>query len=296
MDTQALKAFLAVAEIGSFSQAAEVLHLTQSAVSKRVQNLEEQLGTSLFDRHNRTISLTESGQALLPKAKAILDLVADTELEIQSQKREVAGKLSLVTSHHIGLHRLPPYLREFTSRFPNAHLDLTFMSSELAYQAVSQRKVELALSTLDGLALVEHESLSIQPLWTDEMLCVCSPTHPLAQQQQLTLADLAATPAILPEAHTITYKLVERVFHQHQLSLYAPMPTNYLETIKMMISVGMGWSMLPHTMLDESLHVLPWPAEPLKRPLGLIQLRTRTLSNAARAFMQVIQKQSTNLT
>lgn len=288
MDTQALKAFLAAAQQQSFSLAGEQLHLTQSAISKRIQGLEEQLGTSLFDRHNRTISLTEAGERLLPKAKAILDLVDDTELEIQSLNNEVTGKLSLATSHHIGLHRLPPILREFTARFPKAQLDLSFMGSERAYQAVNQRKVELALSTLDALALDEHSELAITPLWTDQMVCVCSPAYPLAHNSALSLADLAQSPAILPEADTITFKMVERIFAKAGLSLHAPMPTNYLETIKMMVSVGMGWSMLPHTMLDDSLHVLPWPAEPPIRPLGLIQLKTRTLSNAAKAFIHIL--------
>ena len=287
MNTQALKAFLAAAQQQSFSLAGEQLHLTQSAISKRIQNLEEQLGTSLFDRHNRTISLTEAGERLLPKARAILDLVADTELEVRSHK-EVAGKLSLATSHHIGLHRLPPILREFTARHPKAVLDLNFMGSERAYQAVSQRKVELALSTLDSLALTDHDELHTQVLWQDEMICVCSPSHPLARLSSPSLADLAQSPSILPEVDTITFKMIERIFTQQGLSLNAPMPTNYLETIKMMVSVGMGWSMLPHTMLDDSLHLLLWPAEPLTRPLGLIQLKTRTLSNAAKAFMQIL--------
>ncbi len=120
------------------------------------------------------------------------------------------------------------------------------------------------------------------------MICVCSPSHPLARLSSPSLADLAQSPSILPEVDTITFKMIERIFTQQGLSLNAPMPTNYLETIKMMVSVGMGWSMLPHTMLDDSLHLLLWPAEPLTRPLGLIQLKTRTLSNAAKAFMQIL--------
>lgn len=292
MDTQALKAFLAVADQQSFSQAAEQLYLTQSAVSKRIAQLEQHLNASLFDRHNRTISLTEAGLSLLPKAQEILNLVADTELTIQSLKQEVSGKLSLATSHHIGLHRLPPILRAFTANHPQVQLDLSFVGSEKAYQAISQRQVEVALTTLDSQHLQLSEHLEIITLWEDEMLCVCAKQHPLATQKEpISLAQLAATPAILPEPDTITFKLIERVFNQAGLNLYAPMPTNYLETIKMMVSVGMGWSMLPRTLLDENLAVLDWPASPIQRALGLVYLRQRTLSNAAKAFIEILVEQ-----
>ncbi len=292
MDTQGLRAFLAVAEQQSFSAAAEQLHLTQSAVSKRIQQLESQLNTSLFDRHNRTISLTEAGLSLLPKARQIIDLVADTELQLMNLDGEVSGVLSLATSHHIGLHRLPPILREFTARYPKAHINLSFMGSERAYQAIAARQVELALTTLDA-DMAMPDAMQTQHLWNDSMICVCGNSHPLAQRSDsLTLEDLAAAPAILPEPDTITFQLVERVFRQAGLTLQAPMPTNYLETIKMMVSVGMGWSLLPESMLDHQLTPLHWPAAEVTRGLGMVRLQHRTLSNAARAFIDILQKDS----
>lgn len=288
MDTQALKAFLAVAESQSFSLAAERLHLTQSAISKRIQQLEMSLDTSLFDRHNRTISLTEAGEALLPRARDILHLISDTELQLHSIGGKVSGQLSLATSHHIGLHRLPPLLRQFTAQHPQAHINLSFIGSERAFQAIQQRQVELALTTLDSEPSSEvRETFSIQPLWQDELVCVCAPNHPLAQQS-ITLETLSHYPAILPEPDTITFQLIERVFRTQGVTLHAPMPTNYLETIKMMVSVGMGWSMLPRTMLDAQLHALVWPEQPIQRALGIIYLKQRTLSNAARAFMALL--------
>ena len=290
MDTQGLKAFLAVAEQHSFSAAGEQLHLTQSAVSKRIQQLEQQLNTLLFDRHNRTVSLTEAGFALLPKARQILDLVADTELRLMNLDGEVSGLLSMATSHHIGLHRLPPLLREFTARYPAAQLNLSFMGSERAYHAVSLRQVELALTTLEEN---HHSADSIEstPLWQDEMVCVCAPDHPLSRKQGLTLSDLAEVPAILPQPDTITFQLIEQVFSHNGLKLNAPMPTNFLETIKMMVSVVIGWSMLPASMMDKQLHALPWPAQPVTRKLGLIHLRKRTLSNAAAALIRLLKQE-----
>jgi len=285
MDTQSLKAFLAVAGHRSFSAAGEDLHLTQSAVSKRIQMLEQQIGVTLFDRHNRTISLTEAGHNLLPRARAILDLVTDTELHLVNMEGQVSGYLSLATSHHIGLHRLPPVLREFVQRYPSAQLNLEFMGSERAYQAVTLRQVELALTTLEESDAEDVEQI---PLWQDTMVCVCAPDQRLVQLEQVTLEDLASTPAILPQPDTITYRLVDEAFRERGLTLNAPMPTHYLETIKMMVSVGMGWSLLPQNMVDGQLHTLVWPGTSPIRHLGLIHLKHRTLSNAARAMIELL--------
>lgn len=286
MDTQSLKAFIAVAEQKSFSAAAESLYLTQSAVSKRIKQLEEQLGTTLFDRHNRTISLTEAGEALLPRAQHILDLVSDTELELENISGDISGSLTLATSHHIGLHRLPPVLRKFVHAHPNVDLDLQFMGSERAYQAVRLRQVDLALTTLEQ---TPKSDIAAIPLWQDDMVCVCAANHRLAGIPQVSLQDLSSEPAILPEPDTITYQLINNVFAAEGLTLKAPMPTNYLETIKMLVSVGMGWSVLPSSMVsDDALTVINWPGTSLRRQLGAVFLKHRTQSNAATALMDLL--------
>lgn len=306
MDTQSLKAFIAVADQRSFSTAADTLYLTQSAVSKRIKLLEEQLGTPLFDRHNRTISLTEAGHALLPRAQQILDLVSDTELELENMTGDVQGSLTLATSHHIGLHRLPPVLRQFVQHHPAVELDLEFLGSERAYQAVRLRQVDLALTTLSDTPSDDIEAI---PLWQDDMVCVCSRDHRLATIPNLTLRDLSEEAAILPERDTITYRLVADVFSDSALTLRAPMPTNYLETIKMLVSVGLGWSLLPASMVsdlgtaqeiskhstvkniqgnDAGLRILKWPTHPIKRQLGIVCLRHRTRSNAANALLKLL--------
>ena len=286
MDSQQLKAFLAVVEHGSFSEAAEQLFLTQSAVSKRIQTLEQQLDTQLFERHNRSVSLSESGELLLPRAKHILQLMDDTQLQLTNLSGSVTGVLSMATSHHIGLHRLPPFLKDFARRYPQARLDLQFLGSEDAYRAVEQRSVELALTTLDSNA---SKQLQSWPLWQDELHFVVSREHPLANRIRTSLADLSQWPAILPEKDTITYRLVEQQFIEGGQKLHTSMPTNYLETIKMMVSVGLGWSVLPPSMIDDQLIVLDCDQPPLTRELGIIHLRNRPQSNAANAMMALLK-------
>jgi DNA-binding transcriptional LysR family regulator len=294
MDIQALHAFIAVAEHQSFSLAAEQLHLTQPAISKRIKGLEEQLNSPLFDRHNRSLSLTDTGHSLLPKAKEIVQLVSDTQLSMRNMNDQVEGSLKLGTSHHIGLHRLPPYLKSFVSQFPLAELNLSFMGSESAYQAIAQRQVELALTTLDTSNTDNlPEGMVNEVLWQDKMVFTCAKDHPLNQLTQVKLKDLSAYSAILPEDNTFTFKLLQEKFKQQNLTLTSPMPTNYLETIKMLVSVGLGWSLLPESMLDNAdemgLATLQVENITLTRPLGFLYLQGRTLSNAAKAFIALIK-------
>ena len=108
LDLANLSAFIAIAETGSFSGAAERLFLTQPAISKRIAGLEQQLDVRLFDRLGREVTLTEAGRALLPRAYQILNVLDDTRRALTNLSGEVSGRLTLATSHHIGLHRPPP--------------------------------------------------------------------------------------------------------------------------------------------------------------------------------------------
>ena len=166
MDLQNLRAFLLVAETGSFSLAADKLHLTQPAVSKRIALLEGQLGADLFDRIGRNISLTEAGTALLPHARAVQRELEAARQSVRDLSGAVAGQLRLATSHHIGLHRLPPVLSEFSRGYSAVQIDIDFMDSEQAYELIMQGKAELAVVTL---APVREASLVTLPIWPDPL-------------------------------------------------------------------------------------------------------------------------------
>lgn len=148
MDLANLSAFIAIAETGSFSGAGERLHLTQPAISKRIAGLEQQLDVRLFDRLGREVSLTEASRALLPRAYQILNVLDDTRRALTNLTGEVSGRLTLATSHHIGLHRLPPLLRAFTRQYPAVALDIQFLDSEVAYEEILHGRAEIAVITL----------------------------------------------------------------------------------------------------------------------------------------------------
>jgi DNA-binding transcriptional LysR family regulator len=286
MDSHNLKAFVLVAEAGSFSLAAEKLHLTQPAVSKRIALLEEQLGSHLFDRIGRSVSLTEAGRALLPHARSVLDELEIAARSVRDLAGDVGGQLRLATSHHIGLHRLPPILSYFCAEYPAVHIDIDFMDSEQAYELIMQGKVELAVVTL---APIRENSLVTLPLWTDPLDFMVARHHPLASSKALDVKALAEHPAILPGLNTYTGQIVKKLFDQHGLELQVSMATNYLETIRMMASVGLGWTVLPRSMRDASLATLAIRDAAIERTLGVVYHRGRSLSRAARAFISALE-------
>ncbi|MGS2723300.1 LysR family transcriptional regulator [Porticoccus sp. GXU_MW_L64] len=286
MDTSLLAAFVVVAEAESFSVAADQLHLTQSAVSKRIALLEQQLDCRLFDRIARTVSLTGSGRELLPRARSILSELQATRQAITDLSGSVSGTLRLAISHHIGLRRLPKVLKRFTREYPDVSIDMAFMDSESAYDNILHGHFELAIITLSPQ---QHPKVVAHSIWPDDLTFAVAPDHPLAQVP-FTLERLQQYPAILPELNTHTSQIVTELFAREKLQLNTAMTTNYLETIKGMVAIGMGWSLLPWTMVDDSLTALPLREKPLlQRQLGYIHHNEKTLSNAARALITMLR-------
>lgn len=288
MDFDGLKAFIAVTDAKSFSIAADQLHLTQPAVSKRISLLESQLGCRVFDRIGRTITLTEAGRQLYPSALKILAEVEDTRRRIVGLEGDISGQLSVATSHHVGLWRLPDPLKDYSLRYPSVNLDLHFMDSEVAHTQIVQGNLELGIITL---APTHHERLTTIPIWHDELVFVCAREHPLVDSgvgNAIELEQLSAFPAVLPDMSTFTGRIVKRLFDEQGLPLTTGMSTNYLETIKMLISVGLGWSVLPRTMVDADIRQLAIPDVSISRTLGVIHHNQRTLSNAGAAFIEML--------
>jgi len=285
MDTNALKAFIEVAETGSFSNATERLHLTQPAVSKRIATLENQLGTRLIDRIGRRISLTQAGDALLPRARLVLANIEDAQRTLTNLSGSVSGRLHLGISHHLGLHRLPPLLKQFSQRFSEVTLDIHFLASEAAYDAVLHGRVELAMTTL---AQVPVTRIKAQTVWPDPLHFVAAPDHPLTACDKIPLATLSRHAAILPELSTFTGLLVKTLFDEAQVPLSIRLCSNYLETIRMMVSIGLGWSLLPETLATPPLQRLTVHTPAITRQLGVIYHQERTLSNSARAFLELL--------
>lgn len=288
MDFPSLKAFVAVAESGSFSRAAEQLFMTQPAISKRIAALEDDLGAPLFDRLGRAVQLTESGRLFLTSARRILTDIDISREEVLSLSRSVGGRLRLATSHHVGIHRLPPVLKSFTQAHPQVELDLLFMDSELACSEVANGHIELAVVTLPDPLV---GALETQLVWPDPLSIVCAIDHPLilnGPTEQITPDMLSRYSAVLPARGTVTRTILLDALRPFEVNIETTLETNYLETIKMMVSVGLGWSALPVSMVDDDIAAIPVSALHMQRQLGSVRLKGRTLSRAALAFLDLL--------
>lgn len=286
MDISGLEAFIEVAQTGSFSRASERLYITQPAVSKRVAGLEAELNTQLFNRIGRRISLTEAGKQLLPKARELLEQADELKRIASNLSDEVQGNLSIAVAHHIGLHRMPPILREFHHTFPNVHLDIHFQDSDRAYLELLNGDIEFAIITLPSHL---PEGLRKRVVWQDTLHIVAGQSSVLATWDDIDLLGLSTFPCVLPTEDTETHQVLKRAFDQLGLNLDVQMTTNNLETLKMLAVAGIGWSMLPATMLDKTLVSIA-VSVPLTRALGVVYHAKRSFSNAGQALLRLIDQ------
>jgi DNA-binding transcriptional LysR family regulator len=175
-------------------------------------------------------------------------------------------------------------LQAFTKAYPDVELDIQFEDSEVAYNLVRSGTIELAVVTLNPAVDEAQPELATQTIWQDPLCFVNATPLPAVT----SLDELAALPCILPGPNTFTGRIVTQRFATEGLSLQPALSTNYLETISMLVSVGVGWSVLPKTMAA-GLNQLSPDCAPITRTLGSVIHAKRTLSNSATAFLAVLQ-------
>lgn len=285
MDLQNIRAFLMVAETRSFSRAAEKLFITQPAISKRISTLEFALDCQLFDRLGKNIQLTQAGEALIPGYKRILAEIDESERIISNLRTEVRGHLRFGTSHHIGLHRLPPVLRQYTKHYPDVELDIRFMDSEQAAALILKGDIELALITLPDT--IEKPLTTLQ-VWSDPMECVVASDHTLAGHKTVSRKQLAEHGVLIQAHGTHTRDIIDKALKLDS-HFKIVMESNYLETIKAMIQNSLGWGVLPESMIDSSLHRLQVRGMTMQRHLGILLHASRTLSSSANALIETLK-------
>jgi DNA-binding transcriptional LysR family regulator len=174
-------------------------------------------------------------------------------------------------------------LQRFTQQYPEVELDIQFEDSEVAHKLVRAGDIELAVVTLNPAGEQEQPDLETKTIWQDPLCFVNAKPLP----EVTSLGQLASLPCILPGPNTFTGRIVTERFASEGLVLNPALSTNYLETISMLVSVGVGWSVLPQTMTSELQQITPQCA-PITRTLGCVTHSKRTLSNSASAFLQVL--------
>lgn len=284
IDAEGLRAFVAVVECASFSRAAEQLHLSQPAVSKRVEMLERRLGVRLLDRLGKQFRTTPAGETVLARGRRVLDELMDLERSLSVDTGLEAGVLRFGASHHIGLHRLPLALKRFHRLYPGIRLDLQFVDSERGCAGVEHGDLEFAAVTLPG----QSAALDLIPVWADPMAVVVSRGHALARSATTSRSELLRYPALLPALGTFTRRIITQALALPDLD--QEMTSNHLEVLKVLTAIGLGWSALPRTLIDGDLEVVQIENVNIARTLGIATRHGRTLSNAAKRMIALIRE------
>ena len=285
MNLAAFEAFVRVMETGSISMAADLLFITQPAVTKRIHSLEDYFGVKLFESAGRGVQATHAAQSLLPKVKNWLNELGDIHHTLSHEQSEVRGKLKIGTSHHIGLHHLPAHLKKYVQQFPEVKLDVHFVDSEQAHEQVLAGDLELAFLTLPPSL---DDRLKYVPLWNDPLVFVAAAFHPLASETNLSLEHLMQYPSLLPASHTYTAQITLAEFEKKGLKPKVTMSNNPLESIRMLASIGLGWSVLPKTLLNQDLQQLDIPLD-MNRQLGMVWHPARTQSRAVQELIEMMK-------
>ena len=214
MEFRQLETFLKVAELKSFSKAAQEIFLTQPTVSEHIRQLESELNTRLFLRTKRETILTPAGKQFVKHAKKILDLRRQVLLEMGRFASTVEGELTIGASTIPGEYILPRFIGSFRKRFPKIKTELLISDSQKAMEWVLERRCEIAFVGFDP----NHKLLTATPFSSDKIAPVINTSHPLAKKAEFSLKDLQTIPLVLRETGSGTRRAVERILNEKRLS------------------------------------------------------------------------------
>jgi DNA-binding transcriptional LysR family regulator len=289
-----LQVFHAVATSGSFSRAArEVLHISQPAVSKHVQALEEELGISLLQRVGKRVTLTEAGRLVQHYAEQVLALAADTQRALRELQGLQRGTLRLGASSTPGIYLLPPVLAAFVQRYPGITLALEIANSQRVVDGVLARQWDLGMIGIP----FEHPHLHVQPYWRDTMVLIVGPHHRLATRPAVTLADLVGETWIFREAGSASGQVVKDVLNGAHLMQEHTLVLQGSEGVKQAVMAGLGIAMVSRFAVTLEvqqgvLRVLPITDVQAERDLCLIWRQNSRLPAAVHAFLEVLHEQT----
>lgn len=241
MDLRQLDMFRAVAEEGSFTSAAKRLHVSQSAISRQVKILEDELGVRLLHRGARGVAVTRSGELMLSLTHRLNREVKDVVAQIAESQDLLRGSLTVAGGMTVCLHILPRVLRRYRRSYEGVDLKVVTGRNESLLALLRVHEVDLALLTLP----VTDRDFEVVPVLKEEMVVVTAPRHPLAARRSVDVETLASFPQILYEIGSNTRRVQDRLFAQTDRPLNVAMETENVEITKAMVGAGLGISLIP---------------------------------------------------
>lgn len=239
MDLDQLRYFLRVAERQNFTRAAEELGISQPALSRSIQKLEEELGQPVFERRTRSVALTDVGSLLQSRALQVLTILEDTKAEITDDGQ--SGRIRVGAIPTIAPYFLPEVLRQFSKDFPQATIIVQENTTDALLKSCTQGEIDLAILALP----VPAKYLDVEVLFEEELLLVLPPEHPLVEQSRIRVRDVEPYPfVLLDEAHCLTGN-IESFCNQKSIHPVAVERTSQLAMVQELVSLSHGVSMIP---------------------------------------------------
>jgi DNA-binding transcriptional LysR family regulator len=290
MQIESFKVFCDLAETESFTRAAQINNVTQSAVSQQISSLERQFKSLLIERSKKKFRLTREGQVLYEYSKQINQTYDSMHNRLQEIKDIISGTIRVATIYSIGLHDLPPYLKKFLKLFPTVNVHVEYRRANQVYEDVLGNVVDLGLVAYP----TRDSKLDIVALRKDTLVLICHPNHPLAKSKSVKLSQLAGEKFISFEPDIPTRKAIDRILKDHDVEVETVMEFDNIETVKRAVEIEAGISIVPRGTITQevakqTLAEVRIEGHELYRPLAAIYKRNKVLSPAMKQFLAMLK-------
>jgi DNA-binding transcriptional LysR family regulator len=290
MQVESLKVFCDLAETESFTKAAQINSVTQSAVSQQISSLERQFKSLLIERSKKKFRLTREGQVLYEYSKQIIQNYDSLHNRLQEIKDIISGTIRVATIYSIGLHDLPPYLKQFLKLFATVNVHVEYRRANQVYEDVFSNVVDLGLVAYP----VKDARLELLPLRKDTLVLICHPQHPFAKNKSVKLSHLTGQKFISFEPDIPTRKAIDKILKEHGVTVETVMEFDNIETVKRAVEIEAGISIVPQATVvqevaKETLVEVRIEGPELYRPLAAIYKKNKVLSPAMKQFLHILK-------
>lgn len=289
MQVESFRVFRDLVDSQSFSKAAQLNSITQSAVSQQIRAMEERFRVPLIERSNKRFALTREGQALYDTSKQVIFHFDSLQHQLEEMRNVVSGTIRVSTVYSVGLHELPPYLKSFLREFPNVLVHIEYRRSNQVYDEVIEGTSDMGLVAFP----VQKKTIKVEPFRKDRLVVICNPQHPLSKRTDIVVSDLAKEKFVGFEPDIPTRKAVDKIFRDAGLDMKPVMEFDNIETVKRAVEIDAGISVVPRATVEQevrngTLSALEFKGQPYYRPLGIIYKSGRVLSPAMKRFLKTL--------
>jgi DNA-binding transcriptional LysR family regulator len=290
MQIESLKVFCDLSETESFTKAAQINQITQSAVSQQISSLERVFKSLLIERSKKKFRLTREGQILYEFSKQIIQTYDSLHSKLQEIKDIISGTIRVATIYSIGLHDLPPYMKKFLKLYPTVNVHVEYSRSNEVYDDVSGNVVDIGLVAYP----IKDSKVEIIPLRKDKLVIICHPQHPFAKLKSIPLKNLAGQKFIGFEPDIPTRKAIDKILKDHRVEVDNVMEFDNIETVKRAVEIDAGISIVPQATIvqevtKQTLIQLELQDGEFFRPLAAIYKKNKMLSPAMKQFIATLK-------